>query len=285
MNKETKIELVITLVACFLCLTFAFYFYQFPQKSKITEIDLNTPAPVTITVAFRRNIREIWLQQIVENKVTQIPNPTLAVEIPDTPSCVPTPTPTMATTPTPTSTPTPEPTPTPMVWRPYLASSYEAEPGACGNRGEALDGKKVIAMWQSDTNYLKYKNICEPYKTFYANKDAKKYGALPYGTQVEMRVWLNGKYKYLGVYTVLDDSPTTQYCLSDVAKALWSKTERFHFDYQWESKTYFGESAPGGIKTGYIPNWKEEYNYHIQGWLDVKDADWGFVIVEIRILD
>lgn len=253
--------------------------------------------PDDVCVDYTPDIDEtMWSPKVVvslENKITPtlIPSPTPSPTTTPIPMATPTPKPTSTPTTKPTPTPTPKPTSTPiptatpMEWKPYLATSYTAPTGSHGNRGETLDGKNVIAMWQSDTNYTSYKNMVEPYKTFYATHSGEDYGALPYGTKVEIRVWNGTSYDYLGTYRVLDDSPTTQYCLSEVARSLTNGFNgSFHFNFMWEKVNYKGERAYGGKKTGYISNWKIEYNGNIQGWLDVKEANWGFVIVEIKIL-
>lgn len=170
-------------------------------------------------------------------------------------------------------------------WLPYLATSYSAKPGSVGNRGESLDGKKVIAMWQTDMNYARlYTNMVEPFKSFFKRTDGIEYGSLPYGTEVEMRIWTGSEYKYLGVYKVLDDSPTTQYNLSNVAVNLHGNSSPLYFNFTWTDTNYRGEPAKGGERKGQITNWKADYNYNVKGWLDVLDAGWGMVIVEIKIL-
>lgn len=299
MNKQTG--LVIVILACVIYFTLAFCSIGLKPTTNVPITPTEDVADTKIfhTTEFQEKLQEKWEESkkifMTERAATTptcapSPSPTQSPAPTPTPSSTPIITPTTEPTPTPTpkpiktSMPTSAPTPTPLEWLPYLATSYTAEAGALGNREEILDGKKVIAMWQSDTNYLNYKNICEPYRTFYATHSGKEYGALPYGTKVEMRIWQNGEYEYLGVYTLLDDSPTTQYSLSEVARGLRSSTTCFYFNFRWETKTFFGKSAPGGKKTGYIPNWKLEYNGKIQGWLDVKDAGWGFVIVEIKIV-
>jgi hypothetical protein len=170
-------------------------------------------------------------------------------------------------------------------WLPYLATSYSAKPGSVGNRGESLDGKKVIAMWQTDMNYARlYTNMVEPFKSFFKRTDGVEYGSLPYGTEVEMRIWTGSDYKYLGVYKVLDDSPTTQYNLSNVAVNLHGNKSPLYFNFTWTDTNYRGEPAKGGERKGQITNWKADYNYNVKGWLDVLDAGWGMVIVEIKML-
>lgn len=170
-------------------------------------------------------------------------------------------------------------------WLPYLATSYSAKPGSVGNRGENLEGKKVIAMWQTDMDYARlYTNMVEPFKSFFKRTDGVEYGSLPYGTEVEMRIWNGSDYKYLGVYKVLDDSPTTQYNLSNVAVNLHGNKSPLYFNFTWTDTNYRGEPAKGGERKGQITNWKADYNYNVKGWLDVLDAGWGMVIVEIKIL-
>ena len=192
-----------------------------------------------------------------------------------------TPEPTPAPTPIPTETP--EPTPTPSEWSYYLATSYHTSPGECGNRGDDLSDKNVIALWQTDTDYAK--SCVEPFKTFYQTHNAEDYGGLPYGTKVEMRFWTGSGYRYLGVYEVLDTSYTTIYALSEVAQSLSSSKDYVHFSYKWPATNYRGVPDPhAGTKWGHASNWKQEYNNNIVGWVDVLDADWGMVIIEIKVI-
>lgn len=201
--------------------------------------------------------------------------------------------PTPTITPTPTPTITPIPTPTPILvetieeeWIPYLATSYNVDENSHGNKGAELYGKNVVAMWQSDTDYTKYKSMTEPFKSFICNKDlAIKYGALPYGTKIEIRIWNNVEkcYNYLGEYEALDDSPTTIYNLSEVATKLYSDKSTFHFDYEWTSIDYKGNPIKRTSYVGYIPNWKIEYNNKVKGWLDIANSYIGMAIVEIRV--
>lgn len=194
-------------------------------------------------------------------------------------------------------TPTPQPTPTPTIepiveeeeWLCYLATAYNSDkPNPCGNRGELLTGRKAIAMWQSDTDYSKYYSMVEPYKSFLTNKElAKKYGALPYGTKVEMRMWSHelNDYRYMGIYEVLDDSPTTIYNLSEVAQSLKGETGILTFNYKWGSIDYQGRPISRTTYKGWIPNWKEEYSGKVIGWLDIWQGTGSMPIVEIRIVN
>ena len=168
-------------------------------------------------------------------------------------------------------------------WKPYLATSYSGE---VGNRGEDLGNKKAVAMWQSDANYLSYSGMCEEYRQFYSTHNGEEYGALPYGTEIELRAWdgFSQSYKYLGIYTVLDDSPTTQYNFSKIVKDMYCEDSIYHFAYQWSNIDYRGRGVNGGQKYGCITNWKRDYNHNIAGWIDVKDAGWGMVVVEVRIV-
>ena len=211
-------------------------------------------------------------------------SPTIESIEPITPT--PTEEPTAPPTPTPTSTPTPVPTPTPTPqseWMYYLATSYSGS--GCGNRGEDLSNRNAIAMWQSDTNYLAYNTMCQEYKDWYSTHSGYDYGALPYGTKVEIRVWTGSDYRYMGIYELIDDSPTTQRNLSQVARGLHSDTTKpFYFNYTWLNTNYKGQSVAGGERKGYITNWKLEYNWCVKGWVDVKGAGWGTVIIEMRIV-
>lgn len=170
-------------------------------------------------------------------------------------------------------------------WLPYLATSYSAKPGSVGNRGESLDGKNVIAMWQTDMDYARlYTDMIEPFKSFFKRTDGVEYGSLPYGTEVEMRIWTGSEYKYLGVYKVLDDSPTTQYNLSNVAVNLHGNKSPLYFNFTWTDTNYRGQPAKSGERRGQISNWKSDYSWNVKGWLDVLGADWGMVIVEIKLV-
>ena len=193
-------------------------------------------------------------------------------------------TPTPSPSPTPSPTPEPPPTPTPQSeWKPYLATSYSGH--GYGNRGEDLSNRKVIAMWQSDTNYLAYHTMCQEYKDWFASHNCYDFGALLYGTKVEIRVWTGTDYRYMGIYELIDDSPTTQRNLSEVARSLHNNnTKPFYFDYTWTNIDYKGNPANGGAKRGYITNWKTEYNWNVKGWVDVKEAGWGTTIVEMRVV-
>jgi len=173
-------------------------------------------------------------------------------------------------------------------WLPYLATSYSAPAGSVGNRGEELSTRNAIAMWQSDTNYKTYKSMIEPFKTFLTTPgNAEKYGALPYGTRVEIRMWNPqiSDYTYFGIFEVLDDSPTTIYNLSEVAVNLTGETTTFKFTYNWTNTDYRGNKTHGGKQVGWIPNWKVEYNNNIKGWLDIANIHIGMAIVEIRIAE
>lgn len=169
-------------------------------------------------------------------------------------------------------------------WLPYLSTSYIGY-NKTGNRGELLDGRNAIAMWQSDANYSSY-NMHPLFKDFFKTHNGKDYGALPYGTKVEIRIWnqISNLYIYLGTYEVLDDSPTTQYNISDVAINLKGEDEPLYFKYNWADIDYQGTKTRGGEKLGYIPNWKEEYNNKICGWIDVRKAYWGFAVIEIKVI-
>lgn len=193
---------------------------------------------------------------------------------------------------TPPPTPTPTPDPTPLVesteWLCYIATAYNSDkPNPCGNRGELLTGRKAIAMWQSDTDYNKYYSMVEPFKSFLTNKElAAKYGALPYGTKVEMRVWnpATNKYDNWGIFEVLDDSPTTIYNLSDMAQHLSGPTGPLRFTFQWTNINYKGQPVKGGTYYGYCSNWKEEYSNRVIGWLDIWQGNGSMLIVEIRVV-
>lgn len=240
-----------------------------------------TPEPVLITA-------EATESPVIET-ATPIALP-LVKTFPVTFTASPTPT----TTPSPTPAPTPSPTPQPTAliesteWLPYLATSYTSrESNPHGNRGESLAGKKAIAMWQSDTDYTKYRSMIEPFRSMLTDKaQAAKFGALPYGTQMEVRVWdqTQNAYRNLGVYTVLDDSPTTIYNLSPVAQSLKGKTGPLTFSYSWSATDYIGRKTNPGPFTGYIANWHERYSNAVIGWLDLWEGPGGMLIVEIRII-
>lgn len=224
-------------------------------------------------------------EEVVDTRIVLAPynesiTEAITPEPTEEPTALPTPTPTS----TPSPTPKPTPTPTPQSeWMPYLATSYSGQ--GCGNRGEDLSNRNAIAMWQSDTNYLSYHTMCEEYKEWYRNHSGYDYGALPYGTKVEIRIWTGSDYRYMGVYELIDDSPTTQRNLSQVARNLHSDTTKpFYFDYTWHNIDYKGRPVAGGERKGYITNWKPEYNWCVKGWVDVKGAGWGTVIVEMRIV-
>jgi len=195
---------------------------------------------------------------------------------------------------TPQATIVPVPTPAPSQeeeetgWMYYLATGYDSDKlNPCGNRGELLTGRKAIAMWQSDTDYSKYP-IIEPFRSFLTDPiRASLYGALPYGTKVEMRYWnqLSKSYINLGTFEVLDDSPTTIYNLSEIAHNLSGPSGPLYFPYTWHSIDYRGNPQQGGRKYGYIANWREEYSGKISGWLDIWQGHSGMIIVEIRIVD
>jgi len=171
------------------------------------------------------------------------------------------------------------------TWLPYLATSY-CGANETGNKGELLQGRKAVAMWQSDEDYLKNSKLHPMYREFFETHDGKDYGALPYGSKIEIRVWNQETSSYinLGVYEVLDDSPTTQYNISDTAKKLNGEDGELYFKYNWADIDYLGNKTRGGEKLGYIPNWKEEYSNKICGWIDVRDAYWGFVVIEVRMV-
>ena len=172
------------------------------------------------------------------------------------------------------------------IWLPYLSTSYYGQ-NEHGNKGVVLDGRNAVAMWQSDAEYSTYKSMHPMFREFYATHNGEDYGALPYGTKIEIRIWNQETkaYVYLGIYEVLDDSPTTQYNLSEVAKNLQGKDGALNFKYNWSDIDYRGNKTNGGIKKGYIPNWKEEYSNKICGWIDVRKAYWGMVIIEIRVIE
>lgn len=223
--------------------------------------------------------------------ISILPQQTVSIE--DEPTELPTESPTEEITETPTDEPMPTstPTPEPIVesrnddgWMPYLATSYSAHKGAVGNRGAKLDGRNVIAMWQSDMDYSTYTDMIEPFRSFFRRTDGVEYGSLPYGTDVEMRIWTGRDYEYCGIYTVLDDSPTTQYNLSNVAVNLHGDSSPLYFKFNWTDTNYRGQPANGGARKGQITNWKPDYSYNVKGWIDVLGANWGMVIVEIKIL-
>lgn len=172
-----------------------------------------------------------------------------------------------------------------IVWLPYLSTSYYGV-NETGNKGELLENRNAVAMWQSDDDYLQNSKLCPMYREYFATHDGEEYGALPYGTKIEIRIWNQETktYIYLGIYEVLDDSPTTQYNISDVAKNLEGKDGPLHFKYNWSNINYLGEKTWGGVKKGYIPNWKEEYSNKICGWIDVRKGYWGMAVIEIRIV-
>lgn len=200
--------------------------------------------------------------------------------------------PAFTTATTPLTEPTEEQTPDSPIetdkWLCYLATAYNSdEPDPKGNRGESLRGRKAIAMWQSDTDYTKYRSMVEPFKSFLTNKElAIKYGALPYGTKVEMRMWNPeiSDYRYLGIYEVLDDSPTTIYNLSEMTHSLAGPTGPLYFYFDWLNINYMGNSVKGGRLKGYCPNWKEEYSNNVIGWLDIWEWSGSMIIVEIKII-
>lgn len=195
-----------------------------------------------------------------------------------------TPKPTTIPTPVPTSTPTPSPTPTPEPeWIYYLATSYSLKTSECGNKGAVLTGKKVVAMWQTDTSYAQ--SCVEPFRTWYKTHNGLDYGALPYGTKMEMRYWNGSSYVYMGIYELLDTSYTTIYALSETARSLSGTKAPLRFTYNWPSTNYKGApSEVSGLRWGHLSNWKSEYSGRVVGWMDVLDANWGMVIVEIRVL-
>lgn len=291
MDKNKQLKILLLLFAILIILMIVNLIFQAIRVNKsVASTSDSTPDVSDVTVEpvseFDDNVEVIKLNRVHDLK--NLFSKCIKKEIKVSDSSV------EDTTPTPTDEPAIIPsfnssTPSPTFeaeneWKYYLATSYSLNGSECGNKGAVLTDKKVVAMWQTDTAYAK--SCVEPFRTWYQTHNGLDYGALPYGTKMEMRYWTGAEYKYLGEYQLLDTSYTTIYTLSEVAKLLSGDKAPLRFTYNWPSTNYKGTPSQfAGQRWGHISNWKAEYSNQVVGWMDVLDAGWGMVIVEIRVIE